>query len=64
MDGEDTAAGNEEGELEVTDADIDSLQKHGINLQDIKKLKMAGICTVRGVQMTTRKRLAAVKGNL
>ena len=64
LDAEDSVAGNEEGDLEVTDADIDSLQKHGINQQDIKKLKVAGICTVKGIQMTTRKRLAAVKGSL
>ena len=37
--------------------DRDVLQKRGINATDIKKLKTAGICTVKGVQMTTRKRL-------
>ncbi|EEC08841.1 meiotic recombination protein DMC1/LIM15 homolog [Ixodes scapularis] len=42
--------------------DIDMLQNHGINVADIKKLKTAGICTVRGVQMTTRKKLCAIKG--
>lgn len=42
--------------------DIDILQNHGINVADIKKLKSAGICTVKGVQMTTRKRLCAIKG--
>ncbi|XP_063889189.1 meiotic recombination protein DMC1/LIM15 homolog isoform X1 [Scylla paramamosain] len=42
--------------------DIDELQTHGINAADIKKLKSAGICTVRGVQMTTRRRLCAIKG--
>lgn len=42
--------------------DVDCLQQHGINVADIKKLKAAGICTVKGVQMTTRKKLAAIKG--
>ncbi|XP_078286503.1 meiotic recombination protein DMC1/LIM15 homolog isoform X2 [Rhinoraja longicauda] len=42
--------------------DIDLLQKHGINVADIKKMKTAGICTVKGIQMTTRKALCNIKG--
>ncbi|XP_064179935.1 meiotic recombination protein DMC1/LIM15 homolog isoform X2 [Anguilla rostrata] len=42
--------------------DIDLLQKHGINMADIKKLKSIGICTVKGIQMTTRRALCNVKG--
>ncbi|CAG04495.1 unnamed protein product, partial [Tetraodon nigroviridis] len=42
--------------------DIDLLQKHGINMADIKKMKSAGICTVKGIQMTTRKALCNIKG--
>uniref|UniRef100_A0A8C6P8Y9 Meiotic recombination protein DMC1/LIM15 homolog n=1 Tax=Nothobranchius furzeri TaxID=105023 RepID=A0A8C6P8Y9_NOTFU len=42
--------------------DIDLLQKHGINMADIKKLKSVGICTVKGIQMTTRKALCNIKG--
>ncbi|XP_061822135.1 meiotic recombination protein DMC1/LIM15 homolog isoform X2 [Nerophis lumbriciformis] len=42
--------------------DLDLLQKHGINMADIKKLKLVGICTVRGIQMTTRKALCNIKG--
>ncbi|XP_043357571.1 meiotic recombination protein DMC1/LIM15 homolog isoform X3 [Dermochelys coriacea] len=42
--------------------DIDLLQKHGINVADIKKLKSVGICTVKGIQMTTRRALCNVKG--
>ena len=42
--------------------DIELLQSHGINVADIKKLKTAGICTVRGIQMVTKKRLCAIKG--
>ncbi|KAL6475068.1 hypothetical protein MHYP_G00161080 [Metynnis hypsauchen] len=42
--------------------DIDLLQKYGINMADIKKLKSVGICTVKGIQMTTRRALCSVKG--
>ncbi|XP_071278966.1 meiotic recombination protein DMC1/LIM15 homolog isoform X1 [Agelaius tricolor] len=42
--------------------DIDLLQKHGINVADIKKLKAVGICTIKGIQMTTRRALCNVKG--
>ncbi|XP_026861884.2 meiotic recombination protein DMC1/LIM15 homolog [Electrophorus electricus] len=42
--------------------DIDLLQKYGINMADIKKLKSVGICTVQGIQMTTRRALCNVKG--
>uniref|UniRef100_A0A8C4T9C7 Meiotic recombination protein n=1 Tax=Erpetoichthys calabaricus TaxID=27687 RepID=A0A8C4T9C7_ERPCA len=42
--------------------DIDLLQKHGINMADIKKLKMVGICTIKGIQMTTRRAMGNIKG--
>uniref|UniRef100_A0A158PH42 RECA_3 domain-containing protein n=1 Tax=Angiostrongylus costaricensis TaxID=334426 RepID=A0A158PH42_ANGCS len=42
--------------------DVELLQNHGINMADIKKLQSVGICTVKGVMMTTKKRLAEVKG--
>ncbi|KAK5977509.1 DNA meiotic recombinase 1, partial [Trichostrongylus colubriformis] len=42
--------------------DVEQLQNHGINMADIKKLQSVGICTVKGVMMTTKKRLAEVKG--
>ncbi|XP_069124873.1 meiotic recombination protein DMC1/LIM15 homolog [Argopecten irradians] len=42
--------------------DIDMLQNHGINVADIKKLKQAGICTIKGIQMTTKKKLCNIKG--
>uniref|UniRef100_A0A8C6SHY3 DNA meiotic recombinase 1 n=1 Tax=Neogobius melanostomus TaxID=47308 RepID=A0A8C6SHY3_9GOBI len=32
------------------------------NMADIKKLKAVGICTVKGIQMTTRKALCNIKG--
>jgi hypothetical protein len=31
-------------------------------MADIKKLKTAGICTIKGLQMTTKKKLCAIKG--
>ncbi|XP_041446648.1 meiotic recombination protein DMC1/LIM15 homolog isoform X2 [Xenopus laevis] len=42
--------------------DIEMLQKQGINVADIKKLKSVGICTIKGIQMTTRKALCNIKG--
>ncbi|KAL1748984.1 Rad51-domain-containing protein [Schizophyllum fasciatum] len=41
---------------------IDELQSHGINVQDILKLKSAAINTVSGVNMTTRRQLLKIKG--
>jgi len=38
------------------------LQQHGINVQDILKLKSASINTVSGVVMTTRRQLMKIKG--
>lgn len=32
------------------------------NMADIKKMKSVGICTVKGIQMTTRKALCNIKG--
>ncbi|KAI6149184.1 Rad51-domain-containing protein [Pisolithus tinctorius] len=40
---------------------IDELQQHGINMQDILKLKGAAINTVSGVVMTTRRNLLKIK---
>ncbi|XP_039261748.2 meiotic recombination protein DMC1/LIM15 homolog isoform X2 [Styela clava] len=47
---------------EATFQDIDMLQDQGINAADLKKLKAAGICTIKGVQMTTKKALSNIKG--
>ncbi|KAI0251932.1 Rad51-domain-containing protein [Lactifluus subvellereus] len=41
---------------------VDELQQHGINVQDILKLKAAAINTVSGVSMTTRKQMLKIKG--
>ncbi|XP_067120095.1 meiotic recombination protein DMC1/LIM15 homolog [Centruroides vittatus] len=42
--------------------DVDILQNHGINVADIKKLKSSGVCTIKGIQMNTKKRLTSIKG--
>ncbi|KAG0332405.1 Meiotic recombination protein dmc1 [Podila horticola] len=52
----------EEEEEELFFTEIDELQNHGVNAADITKLKQAGICTVRCVQMMTRKSLCRIKG--
>ncbi|KAM0682704.1 Meiotic recombination protein dmc1 [Mitosporidium daphniae] len=41
---------------------VEELQHHGVSMMDIQKLKMSGICSVKGVQMTTRKNLCKLKG--
>ncbi|QRV97253.1 meiotic recombination protein DMC1, related protein [Ceratobasidium sp. AG-Ba] len=41
---------------------VEELQAHGINAQDIAKLKKEGICTVSGVRMTSRRNLLKIKG--
>jgi meiotic recombination protein DMC1 len=46
----------------VSFINIDELQNHGVNAGDIKKLKLAGIHTVTGVLMQTKKTLIAIKG--
>ncbi|KAI0756854.1 Rad51-domain-containing protein [Daedaleopsis nitida] len=40
---------------------VDELQSHGINVQDILKLKAAAINTVSGVNMTTRRQMLKIK---
>ena len=43
-------------------SEIDKLQSFGINAADLNKLKSAGLCTVLGILMTTRKDLISIKG--
>ncbi|XP_059053947.1 meiotic recombination protein DMC1/LIM15 homolog isoform X2 [Achroia grisella] len=57
---EDNISENDEEETFFQNVDI--LQNHGINVADIKKLKAAGICTIKGIQMTTKKKLNNIKG--
>lgn len=42
--------------------DLEALLIHGIVTDDIQKLKKAGINTIKGVQMTTRKKLLNIPG--
>ncbi|KAL1451472.1 hypothetical protein WDU94_005848 [Cyamophila willieti] len=51
----------DEGEEEFFQ-DVDILQNFGINVADIKKLKSVGLCTIKGVQMTTRRKMTQIKG--
>ncbi len=46
----------------LTSLPIDRLQEYGVNAADINKLKSAGICTVKGLLMVTRKELLNIKG--
>lgn len=41
---------------------IEELSSHGIGVSDIQKLKLAGICTVKGVNMTSKRSLLKVRG--
>lgn len=41
---------------------VEELQNHGIGAVDIQKLKLAGICTIKGVNMTPKRTLLKVKG--
>jgi len=51
-----------EEEESLSSISIDKLQEHNINAADITKLKSAGICTVKGLLMVTRKELLNIKG--
>jgi meiotic recombination protein DMC1 len=51
-----------EAEEEHAFNEIDRLQAYGINVADLNKLRSAGLCTVLGVLMTTRKDLINIKG--
>eukprot|EP00924_Labyrinthula_sp_SR-Ha-C_P005388 maker-scaffold_1-snap-gene-30.56-mRNA-1 protein AED:0.23 eAED:0.23 QI:97/1/1/1/0.6/0.5/6/558/175 len=41
---------------------ITLLQNHGVNAADVKKLQMAGICTIEGMQMAPKKEICAIRG--
>ncbi|OMJ21466.1 Meiotic recombination protein DMC1/LIM15-like protein [Smittium culicis] len=41
---------------------IEMLQKEGISSGDIQKIKAFGICTLKAIQMTTKKNLCKIKG--
>ncbi|KAI3384416.1 hypothetical protein SNEBB_007199 [Seison nebaliae] len=52
----------EDNENEFTLNPVDNLQKEGINVVDIKKLKDNGIFTVTGVQQMTTRGMCQIKG--
>jgi meiotic recombination protein DMC1 len=41
---------------------IDELQSQGVGMADISKLKQAGICSIKGIQMTSKRALYKLKG--
>uniref|UniRef100_A0A6P7FA47 Meiotic recombination protein DMC1/LIM15 homolog n=1 Tax=Diabrotica virgifera virgifera TaxID=50390 RepID=A0A6P7FA47_DIAVI len=49
-------------EDEVFFQDIDLLAEHGVREDDIKSIKNMGINTIKGLQMTMRKKLLEIKG--
>ena len=51
-----------EGTTDEDYVSVDELQAHGIGAADIQKLKIAGICTIKGIHMTSRRCLLKVKG--
>lgn len=52
----------ESDDTEMNFQPIDKLQDQGINSGDIAKLKGAGICTVKGLLMVTKKEILNIKG--
>jgi meiotic recombination protein DMC1 len=52
----------EDEEMDLDFKSIDALQDSGVNVADINKLKGAGICTIKGLLMVTRKELLNIKG--
>lgn len=52
----------EEDDCELSYVSIDRLTEQGINAADINKLKLGGICTVKGLLMATKKELLNIKG--
>ncbi|KAF8337946.1 uncharacterized protein EI90DRAFT_2523956 [Cantharellus anzutake] len=60
---QDASISTEETEVdEVTFINVDELQAHGINAQDINKLKAASLNTVSSVHMTSKRNLLKLKG--
>lgn len=49
-------------EEEIFFQDIDLLEEQGISKEDINALKKIGVNTIKGLQMTIRKKLLALKG--
>ncbi|XP_066250176.1 meiotic recombination protein DMC1/LIM15 homolog [Euwallacea similis] len=53
--------GDIEEEEEVAFLDVEMLQEHGVACEDVKQLQKAGINTIKGVQMCTRRKLLTLK---
>uniref|UniRef100_A0A674CGM0 Meiotic recombination protein n=1 Tax=Salmo trutta TaxID=8032 RepID=A0A674CGM0_SALTR len=51
-----------EDEAGYQDDEVTCLSELMLNMADLKKLKSVGICTVKGIQMTTRRALCNIKG--
>ncbi|KAI8067054.1 meiotic recombinase Dmc1 [Gongronella butleri] len=58
----DQFASDGEDEQQVFYTDVEELQSYGITMVDINKLKGAGLHTISGVQMMTKRALCKVKG--
>ena len=52
----------DEDDSELAYISIDKLTEQGVNAADINKLKLGGICTVKGLLMATKKELLNIKG--
>lgn len=52
----------EQEEITLVSQSIERLQDYGVNAADINKLKAAGVCTVKGLLMATKKELLNIKG--
>lgn len=62
MEAEHTMQSHDQQSEEKTVLGIEELQSYGISMQDIIKLKQAGICTLKGLMMVTKKNLSKIKG--
>ena len=52
---EEEAVAQEEEEMEVSFDEVEKLETLGVNASDVAKLKAAGIYTIAGVRMQTKK---------
>ena len=62
MQQEETSQRGTDEEMNMVSASIEKLQDYNVNAADINKLKNAGICTVKGLLMATKKELTNIKG--
>ena len=62
MQQEETSQRGSDEEMNMVSASIEKLQDYNVNAADINKLKNAGICTVKGLLMATKKELTNIKG--